>query len=75
MVLLLAGVSWDLLKLGIKKLFNKFNGLRVVLRDKNAIMYSVSVNFNIEVIVVPDKKKEFENIRTWDDLIRHLDNG
>ncbi len=62
------GLAWDLFKLSIKKLFRKMPKAHVVLRDNNGIMYNVGGDLHVHAIVVPEKQKEFENIKTLDDL-------
>ncbi len=64
--------AWDLFKIGIKKIYEKFPKARLVIRDKDSIMYTVKVDFTVNVIVVPDRWKEFEDIKTLDDVIEHL---
>lgn len=67
------GAAWDLLKMGIKKIYEKFSDARVTIKDKNSIMYTVKKDFTVVVIVVPDRSKEFEHIKTFDDLTKHID--
>lgn len=66
------GAAWDILKLGIKKLFNKFSNIRIVIRDDESIMYGIKSDFSVNVVVVPDRIKEFEKIKSFDDLIVYL---
>lgn len=66
-----SGVIWDIFKLSLKKLFKKFPKAQVTIRDNNAIMYSIKADFSINVIVVPDREKEFEHIKKIDDLIKY----
>ncbi len=35
-------------------------------------MYTVKSDMSITVLVVPDRVKEFEHIKTIDDLVKHL---
>lgn len=66
------GAAWDLLKIGIKKLLNKFPQAYITIRGNDSIMYSVKPDLTINVIVVPERAKEFEHIKSLDDLIMHL---
>ena len=66
------GLLWDLLKLAIKKVYKKFPNSRITLRDKDSIMYSIKNDFTVLVIVVPDRKKEFEHIKNFDDLGKYI---
>jgi len=66
------GAAWDLFKLAIKNLFKKFPQSQLTLRDSDSIIYSVKEDFKINVIVIPERIKEFEHIKTLDDLIEHV---
>ncbi|MHB1316376.1 MAG: restriction endonuclease subunit S [Minisyncoccota bacterium] len=63
---------WDLIKVGIKNIHKKFNPARVTLRDSDSVMYTVKPDLSVTVLVVPDRAKEFEHIKTFDDLISYL---
>lgn len=60
-----SGLVWDLIKLALKKTYEKFPKSRVTLRDKDSIMYSIKNDFKVEVIVIPDRKKK---IRTYQEF-------
>lgn len=68
-----SGLTWDLIKLAIKKTYKKFSKARIIIRDKNSIMYAIKNDFTVVVIVVPDRKKEFEYIKNLDDLAKYMD--
>ena len=36
-------------------------------------MYTIKNDFTVMVIVVPDREKEFEHIKNFDDLAKHID--
>ena len=36
-------------------------------------MYTIKNDFTVVVMVVPDRKKEFEQIKNFDDLAKHID--
>lgn len=67
------GAAWDLLKIGIKKIYEKFSDARVTIKDNNSIMYTIKKDFTVVVMVIPDRSKEFEHIKTFEDLIKHID--
>lgn len=67
------GAAWDLLKLSVKKLFKKYPKVRIVIQDNSSIMYAIKDDFSVSVIVTPDRIKEFEHIRTIDDMIKYLE--
>jgi len=69
-----SGLFWDIVKAGIKKLYKKFKRVQITIRDRESIMYSVKEDFSVGVIVIPDRKKEFEHIKTLDDVIIHIKN-
>lgn len=68
----IGSAAWDLLKIGVKKVLKKFPKSYVTIRDNNSIMYTVRSDMSINVIVVPDRAKEFENIKSFDDLAVYL---
>jgi type I restriction enzyme, S subunit len=70
--LILKGVMWDLLKAGIKKLRSRYPKAGIAIRDENSILYAIKPNEEVAVIVVPDRKQEFTQIKTLDDLIKLL---
>lgn len=68
------GAAWDLLKLGIKNLHQKFKKVNVSVRDTESIMYSILPNGTVRTIVVPEREQEFVEVKTLDDLITRLKN-
>ena len=70
----LGGLSWDLIKLGINKIFKKFKDARITIRDSESIMYSIFSDNTVKVIVVPERAFEFKKIKTLDNLIAYLEN-
>lgn len=67
-------IAWDLLKIGIENLFDKFSKPNVIIRDSKSTMYSVQKDFTINVVVPPEKKEEYEHIEDFNDLKEHLKN-
>ncbi len=67
------GAAWDLLKFAITKLYRKFPKAHLTLRGNDSIMYTIRNDFTINVVVAPDRIKEFEHIKTLDDLIHHME--
>ena len=67
------GLTWDLIKSAIKKTYEKFSKARITIRDKDSIMYTIKNDFTVVVIVVPDREKEFEHIKNFDDLAKYID--
>jgi len=67
-----SGVIYDLLKTGIKKVFSKFKKAHVSVRDSDGIIYNIKQRGKINILVVPERIKEFEHIKNIDDLIQHL---
>ena len=65
--------AWDLFRFSIKKLFKKFPKTDVVVRDTDSILYSIRADFTINIVVTPDRIKEYEHIKTLDDLIKYLE--
>ena len=72
--LVVNGLAWDCLKLGIKRTFTKNPRAQIVIRDPDSIMYAIHEDNTVSVIVPPDRANEFEHIKTLDDLIEHLKN-
>lgn len=66
------GAAWDLLKIGIKKVLKKFPKSYVVIRGNDSVMYTVRPDMSINVIVTPDRAKEFKNIKSFDDLATYM---
>lgn len=67
-----SSAAWDLIKIGIKKLHQKFNTARITLRDSDSVMYTVKPDLSVTVLVIPERMKEFEHIKTFNDLVSHL---
>lgn len=67
-----SGAVWDLFKHGIKKLFVRTPNAQIVIRDQESIMYTIEEDESVKVVVVPDRVREFEHIKTLDDLVEHL---
>lgn len=65
-------IAWDLLKVGIKKIYKKFPKAYVTVRGNDSIMYTVRPDMTVNVIVTPDRWKEFEKIKSFDDLVSYL---
>lgn len=68
----IAGATWDLFKIGIKNIYEKFPKARITISDKDSVRYTVRADFTVNVMVVPDRWKEFKNIKTLDDVIKYL---
>lgn len=69
---IVSGVTWDLIKFGISKLFRKYPKINITIRDRNGIMFTISKDGKVGVLVVPDRKKEFSNIRNIYGLGKYL---
>ncbi len=67
------GLAWDLFKLAIKKIYQIFSRVNITIRDKDSIMYAIKSDFTVIVVVSPDRKKEFEHIKNFDDLAEYID--
>jgi hypothetical protein len=70
---ILGGGIYDLFKFGIKRIFKKFPNAQIALRDEDANMYSVDVNLNVKVIVVPGEERKFKNVNDLDLLKKFLE--
>ena len=68
-----SGITWDLLKAAIKKTYEKFPKSGVTIRDNGPVMYAVKSDLTVIVIVIPDRQKEFEHIKEFDDLAKHIE--
>lgn len=66
------GLTWDLFKSAIKKTYDKFSNAGITIRDKDSIIYEIKSDFTVVVVVVPDRKKEFEYIKNFDDLAKYI---
>ncbi len=66
-----SGITYDLLKIGIKKVFQKFKNTRIAIRHEG-IMFSVSKTGEVNTIVIPERQKEFVHIKTLNDLFLYL---
>lgn len=69
-----SNLAWDFIKLGIERVYQKFPRAHVTIRDDGGVMYTVKSDLSIFVVVIPDRTKEFEYIKTIDDLAAHLQN-
>lgn len=69
----LDGMTWDLIKIGVKKIYQKFPNARVTLRDSKNTIYNIKINLKIDVIVVHERRNEFEDIKNFDDMAKHID--
>jgi len=67
-----SGLTWDLIKLAIKKTYEKFPKSRITVRDKDSIMYTIGVDLTVNVRIPPGKEKEFEHIKNFDDLGKYI---
>lgn len=70
-----SSAMWDGIKVGIKKLHKKFSNARITLRDSDSVMYTVKPDLSLTVLVVPNRVKEFEHIKNFDDLANYLRNN
>lgn len=66
------GAFYDLVKLGIQNIFKKFKNIRIEIRDKNYISYSVRPDGSAHANVLPNEKEKYKYIKTIDDLLTHL---
>jgi hypothetical protein len=66
------GAFYDLVKEWIKALRNKHPKWRIVIIGKNNIMFAVKWDLTINVVVIPERQKEFEHIKEIDDVIDHI---
>jgi len=70
---IVSGLTWDLIKSVIKRTYKKFPKATITMRDKDSIMYTIKNDFTVVVIVVPDREREFEHIKNFDDLAKYID--
>lgn len=68
------GAAWDLLKIGVNKLYKKFPKAHVTIRGNDSIMYTIKPDMAVSVIVTPERIREFEHIKSFDDLVFYLQN-
>ena len=68
-----SGLIWDLIKSAIKRTYEKFPKAAITIRDEDSIMYTIKNDFTVVIIVVPDREKEFEHIKNFDDLTKYID--
>jgi hypothetical protein len=69
---ILSGVIYDLLKAGIYKLFSKFKGTYVTVRDTDNIMFSIAPDGQVKPIVIQSLREKYSHIKTLDDLFSYL---
>lgn len=67
----ISSALYDLLKIGIRKLFKKFSGTGISFRTPNA-MFGIRPDNTVIAIVPPGREKEFKHIKTLDDLLEYL---
>lgn len=70
--LVINGVLWDLIRKGIGKILKKYPKASVTIRDRDAIMYNISHDGSVNVLVTHDRTKEFAHIRHIYSLGKHL---
>ncbi len=69
------GVTWDLIKIGIKKVLKKFKKVGIRITDRNQNTYNINPEGQINIFLVPNgKTKVISNIENIDDLFKHLEN-
>lgn len=69
---ILSGATWDLIKLGISKLFRKHNEIVFTIRDNDGIMFAIKKDWKVVALVTPNRQKEFSKIKNIHDLERYL---
>jgi hypothetical protein len=69
---ILSGVIYDLLKAGIYKLFSKFKGTYITVRDTDNIMFSIAPDGQVMPIVIQSLREKYSHIKTLDDLFSYL---
>lgn len=67
-----SGLTYDLLKYGIKKIYKHFKNAQIKIEDHNLVVYVISPDNRVNALVMPDYYSEFEHIKTLDDLIIYL---
>lgn len=65
------GATWDLMKLAIQKIYQKFPKSTISIKHSSAT-FTVKKDLSIVTIVIPEKKEEFEHIQKFEDLGEHL---
>lgn len=65
-------ITYDWVKNWIKALFNKHPNWSITIIWKGNIMFNVKWDLTVNVVVVPDRKREFENIKNIDDAIEYI---
>ncbi len=68
----ISGIAWDVIRSGISKIFKKYPKASIVIRDKDVIIYNISSNGMVNVLVTHDRVKEFSHIRHIHSLGRYL---
>ena len=68
-----SGATYDLLKAGIKKALKKFRKAEISIKDKNQNTYNISSKGQVNIFLNSNRKtKMISNIKTIDDLFKHL---
>ena len=69
------GVTWDLIKIGIKKIRERFKKVGIRIIDKNQNIYNIPSEGQITIFLVFNgKTKVISNIKTVEDLFNYLQN-
>ena len=68
----LGGAAWDLLKLAIKKLREEYPKSGIAIRNQESILFVIRPDQTVNTVVVPERVKEFQHIKTLNDLISYL---
>jgi len=63
---------YDIVKSWIKALFTKHPDWKIIIRGKGNIMFNVKWDSTVNVLVVPGREKEFENVKNIDDAIEYI---
>ncbi len=69
------GLTWDLIKIGIKRVLKKFKKAGIRITDRNQNTYNISPEGQMNIFLIPNgKMKVISNITSIDDLFKHLQN-
>lgn len=66
--------TYDLLKIGIQKVFKKFSKAKISIRDTEWTIFNIHVNNTINIIANSEKENELLSLKKLDDLILFLNN-
>ncbi|MDE0092716.1 MAG: restriction endonuclease subunit S [Oligoflexia bacterium] len=67
------GLTWDLIKIGIKKVLKKFKKAGIRITDRNQNTYNISPEGQMNIFLVPNgEMKVISNITSIDDLFKYL---